>query len=106
MDNKISSAMPPQAASTPTPGASGKRGAQTAAADAAPVAADNLALTDSARAMQEAASAQASASPSFDAAKVASVRAAIANDSYSVDAGRIADKLVAMERQMGGHGKG
>ena len=98
MDTKISSAMPPQAASTPTPSASGKRGAQTAAAD-------NLALTDSARAMQEAASAQASASPSFDAAKVASVRAAIANGSYSVDAGRIADKLVAMERQMGGHGK-
>lgn len=105
MDNKISG-MPPQAATAPTTSATTRRGGQSASTtDAAPVATDNLALTDSARAMQEAASAQSAAGPSFDAAKVERIRAAIADGSYTVNAGSVAEKLVAMEQQMGGTGK-
>lgn len=105
MDNKISG-LPPQAATAPTTTATSKRGGKSGPSnEAAPVATDNLALTDSARAMQEAASAQSAAGPSFDAAKVERIRTAIANGSYAINAGRIADKLVAMEQQMGNTGK-
>lgn len=64
---------------------------------------DQLKLTDSARALQEAAR-QNDASP-IDAARVERVRHALADGSYKIDAGRIADRMLAMDKQLGGTGK-
>lgn len=65
--------------------------------------ADQLKLTDSARALQEAAR-QNDASP-IDANRVEQVRHALADGSYKIDASRIADRLLAMDQQLGGTGK-
>ncbi|WEN14633.1 flagellar biosynthesis anti-sigma factor FlgM [Rhodanobacter sp. AS-Z3] len=64
---------------------------------------DQLKLTDSARALQEA-SRQGDASP-IDGNRVEQVRRALADGSYKIDAGRIADRLLAMDNQLGGIGK-
>ncbi|HLW26004.1 MAG TPA: flagellar biosynthesis anti-sigma factor FlgM [Steroidobacteraceae bacterium] len=67
-------------------------------AGAAPAAqpADQVTLTASARALQKLADAVAAA-PAVDAAKVASIKQAIAGGTYSVDAGRVADKLLKVD---------
>ena len=61
---------------------------------------DRVALTDSARALTEAARAD-SGSP-VDAAKVAHLRQSIANGSYQVNPGRIADGLLTLDKQIAG----
>lgn len=65
-------------------------------------AGDQLKLTDSAKALQEAARGSSSA---IDAQRVEKVQKALANGSYKIDAGRIAHGLISMERQLGGPGK-
>lgn len=82
------------AAESPAPGASA--GASAAPGD------DQLRLTDSAKALQQAARSNAAA---VDQQRVERVRQALADGSYKVDAGRIADRMIAMERQLGGTGK-
>ena len=67
-------------------------------------AGDQLKLTDSAKALQEAARGSSSAS-AIDAQRVERVQKALANGSYKIDAGRIAHGLISMERQLGGPGK-
>jgi negative regulator of flagellin synthesis FlgM len=67
---------------------------------AAPQGTDQVKLTDSARALQEAAR-LADASP-IDAGRVEQVRQALADGSYKIDAGKIAERLLAMDQQLGG----
>ena len=63
---------------------------------------DQVKLTDSARALQQAARPDASA---IDPQRVERVRQALANGSYQINPGRIADKMMALEQQIGGTDK-
>ena len=64
---------------------------------------DQVKLTDSARALQEAA--RTSDASAIDSQRVEQLRQALADGSYKVDAGRIADRMLALEQQLGGTGK-
>lgn len=93
---------------TQATGSSGNGPATTAAstadsAAAAPKADDQLKLTDSALALQEAA--RTDDTSVIDAPRVERLRQALADGSYKVDAGRIADRMLALEQQLGGTGK-
>ncbi|HEX7732443.1 MAG TPA: flagellar biosynthesis anti-sigma factor FlgM [Rhodanobacter sp.] len=92
----------PQAASQPGNGPAAESPA--AASPGAPAAQgdDQLKLTDSARALQQAARTDAAA---VDPQRVERVRQALADGSYKIDAGRIADRMITMERQLGGTDK-
>jgi negative regulator of flagellin synthesis FlgM len=76
-------------------------GSSSVAADKVPsetsAAGDHVTLTDSARSLQKIEEAVAKA-PVVDAAKVASVKQAVSAGTYTIDAGRIADKLLNFER--------
>ncbi len=72
-------------------------------ASAAPKAGDQLKLTDSALALQEAA--RTGDAPAIDAQRVERLRQSLADGSYKVDAGRIAERMLALEQQLGGTGK-
>ncbi|WP_426662751.1 flagellar biosynthesis anti-sigma factor FlgM [Rhodanobacter aciditrophus] len=87
-----------QPGSGTTAESAGTAGAGTPAAKAD----DQLRLTDSAKALQQAARADAAA---VDPRRVERVRQALADGSYKIDAGRVADRMIAMERQLGGTGK-
>lgn len=63
---------------------------------------DQLKLTDSAKALQQVT--RSDAVP-VDSQRVERVRQALADGSYKVDTGRIADRMIAMERQLGGTNK-
>ncbi|CAH0525142.1 flagellar biosynthesis anti-sigma factor FlgM [Vibrio hippocampi] len=45
---------------------------------------------------------QMAAQPSFDSAKVAAIKEAISNGSYSVDAEKLADNMMKFENEFGG----
>ncbi len=66
-----------------------------------PAAGDSVTLTNSARQMQKLADAVAAA-PVTDAERVASVKKAVAQGTYEVNAERIADKLLAAQRELPG----
>ena len=91
----------PQAASQPGNSPATESPAASAGAPAAQ-GDDQLKLTDSARALQQAAPADAAA---VDPQRVERVRQALADGSYKIDAGHIADRMITMERQLGGTGK-
>ena len=57
---------------------------------------DHVTLTDSARSMQKIEQAVAQA-PVVNTAKVASIKQAVNNGTYQVDAGRVADKILQFE---------
>lgn len=63
-------------------------------------ATDRVQLTDSARALQEAARTNDGAT--MDTKKVDQIRQALANGTYKVDAGRIADRMMALDNQLNG----
>lgn len=89
-------------------GNSGQGAATTAATSTSSAAAasktdDQLKLTDSALALQQAARPDDTAA--IDPQRVERVRQALADGSYKVDAGRIADRMLALEQQLGGTGK-
>lgn len=93
---------------TQATGSSGNGPATTAAnpADSAATARkadDQLKLTDSALALQEAA--RTGDTSAIDSQRVEQLRQAVADGSYKVDAGRIADRMLALEQQLGGTGK-
>jgi negative regulator of flagellin synthesis FlgM len=68
-------------------------------------AADSVHITDSARAL--AALSQAiQAAPDMDSGRVATLQQAIANGSYSVDPGRIANRMLQFEQDVGSSGSG
>jgi negative regulator of flagellin synthesis FlgM len=66
-----------------------------------PPARDSVTLTSSARQMQKLADAVAAA-PATSAERVASVKQAIAQGTYEVNAERVADKLLAADRELTG----
>lgn len=66
-------------------------------------AGDQVKLTDSAQALQQAS--KVNDNSAIDQAKVDKIRAALADGSYKIDAGRIADGLIGIERQLGGAAK-
>jgi len=68
-----------------------------------PRADDQLKLTDSALALQEAA--RTGDTSAIDTPRVERLRQALADGSYKIDAGRIADRMLALEQQLGGTGK-
>ncbi|GAL33144.1 negative regulator of flagellin synthesis FlgM [Vibrio maritimus] len=45
---------------------------------------------------------QMASQPSFDSAKVAAIKDAIANGSYTVDAEKLADNMMKFEDELGG----
>lgn len=72
-------------------------------AAAASKSGDQVKLTDSALALREAA--RADASSSIDTKRVDQIRQSIADGSYKIDAGNIADRMIAMDQQLSGAGK-
>jgi negative regulator of flagellin synthesis FlgM len=76
--------------------------ADSSSQPAAPVskASDTVTLTDSARQMQKLEEAVAKA-PVTSAEKVQAVKDALARDTFTVDAERVADKLLQFERDLG-----
>jgi negative regulator of flagellin synthesis FlgM len=83
---------------------SGTRGDEAKApksqADAAPAASDSVSLTDSAARLRKLENSLADL-PEVDSERVATIQRAIADGSYQVDAGRIADKLLNFEASFG-----
>ncbi|MDE2156423.1 MAG: flagellar biosynthesis anti-sigma factor FlgM [Xanthomonadaceae bacterium] len=69
-----------------------------------PPAGDQVKLTDSARALQ-AATHPGDPAAVIDPQRVAQVRQALADGSYQVNPGRIADRMLALDQQIGGTGK-
>lgn len=63
--------------------------------------ADRVTLTDSARQLQRLAEAVAAA-PDTDLARVASLKDAVARGEYRIDAQRVADRMIALERELVG----
>jgi negative regulator of flagellin synthesis FlgM len=92
-----------QASNGPGSGSATATAASTGPAPAAPASDDQLKLTDSALALQEAA--RPGDTAAVDPQRVEQVRKALADGSYKIDAGRIADRMLAFEQQLGGAGK-
>ena len=69
----------------------------SAAASATAQTGDQVTLTTSGRSLQKLSEAIAQA-PVVDTAKVSSVKEAVSSGSYSIDASRIADKMLQAER--------
>lgn len=93
----------PQATTNNSPGIGSSTTAAASAGSAAPTSDDQLKLTDSARALQEAA--RPGDAAAVDPQRVEQARKALADGSYKIDAGRIADRMLALEQQLGGTGK-
>jgi negative regulator of flagellin synthesis FlgM len=62
---------------------------------------DAVSLSSQGRAIGEM-HAQLASEPSFDSAKVAAIKEAIANGSYTVDADKLAENMVKFEKEFGG----
>ncbi|TAL86731.1 MAG: flagellar biosynthesis anti-sigma factor FlgM [Rhodanobacter sp.] len=75
----------------------------TGSAGDASKADDQVKLTDSARAMQKAARQDSAAA--IDSQRVDQVRQALASGNYQINPGKIANRMLALEQQMGGAGK-
>lgn len=93
----------PQAANSPGNGPSTPAAAPAASGATAAKADDQLKLTDSALALQQAARTDDSAA--IDPLRVERLRTALADGSYKIDAGRIADRMISLDQQLGGTGK-
>jgi negative regulator of flagellin synthesis FlgM len=93
----------PQATSNPASNSSASAAASAEGAAATPRNGDQLKLTDSAQALQMAARQQET--PPIDTQRVEQLRRALADGSYKIDAGRIADRMLAMNQQLGGANK-
>lgn len=87
---------PPSGQGSATQNATGTTG--TEAASGATGGDDRVQLTDSAKAMQEAARTHSGAE--VDTKKVEQLRQALANGSYKVDPSRIADRMLSLESQL------
>lgn len=93
----------PQATNSTGTGSAATTAATTGSATAASTSDDQLKLTDSALALQKAA--RPGDTASIDSQRVEQVRKALADGSYKIDAGRIADRMLALEQQLGGASK-
>lgn len=83
------------------PSATDRAGGEKGRAVDAARAADKVTLTDSARLLARLSEAVANA-PDTDAVRVAALKAAVARGEYQSDAGRVADKMVGLERDLVG----
>lgn len=106
MTTPISNNSPPSFA--PAASSTGNGSAAAAAASAGTPGAnrkvdDQVKLTDSALALQEAA--RPDDGTVVDRQRVEQIRAAIADGSYSINPARISEKMFALEQQMTGAGK-
>lgn len=93
----------PQATNSAGNGSAAATAAATGSTAAASTSDDQLKLTDSALALQNAT--RPGDTASVDPQRVEQVRKALADGSYKIDAGRIADRMLALEQQLGGAGK-
>lgn len=93
----------PQASNAPGSGSATTTAAAAGTTTASPKSDDQLKLTDSALALQEAA--RPGDTAAVDPQRVEQVRKALADGSYKVDAGNIADRMLAFEQQLGGVAK-
>lgn len=87
---------PPSGQGSATQNATGTTGSEAASSTGATD--DRVQLTDSARALQEAARTDSGAT--VDTKKVEQVRQALANGSYKIDPSRIADRMLAVESKL------
>lgn len=88
-------------ATTPNGAAAGSRPSVAAVPGTAGAgAADQVKLTNSAIALQQAA--RPDQADAIDHKRVDQIRQALADGSYRIDAGRIADQVLAMDHQLGG----
>ncbi|GAB6196887.1 flagellar biosynthesis anti-sigma factor FlgM [Lysobacter xanthus] len=104
MTTKIDGLSPPPARaleSAASP-AVARAGTDRSAAVVASPAVDSVRLTGEATGLQAALESQLGQSAPMDMAKVSAVRAALADGTYRVDPQEIANRLVALERQMRG----
>lgn len=91
--------VPKPAASGGKPVAAGDTGASAGRAPAAPVqGGDQVRLTESAKAIGAASKA---ADAPVDTQRVERIRQSIADGTYKVDAQRVADRMIALEKQIG-----
>jgi negative regulator of flagellin synthesis FlgM len=90
----------PQATNSTGTSSTATAAAASGSTAAASTSDDQLKLTDSALALQEAA--RPGDTASIDPQRVEQVRKALADGSYKIDAGRIADRMLALEAQLGG----
>ncbi|MDG3088804.1 flagellar biosynthesis anti-sigma factor FlgM [Vibrio hannami] len=65
------------------------------------VSSDSVSLSQQGKAMGQLQQ-QMAAQPSFDSAKVAAIKEAIANGSYTVDPEKLADNMIKFEDELGG----
>jgi negative regulator of flagellin synthesis FlgM len=94
----------PQATNNSTgTGSAATAPAATGSTAAASTSDDQLKLTDSALALQEAA--RPGDTAAIDPQRVEQVRKALADGSYKIDAGRIADRMLELDQQLGGASK-
>ncbi|MGN2242644.1 flagellar biosynthesis anti-sigma factor FlgM [Frateuria sp. GZRR33] len=83
--------------------AAGSSNAATDAPASVPGKDDSVRLTDSARALQDAA--KVDGQSAIDAKRVEKIRQAIADGSYQVNPAAIADKMIALDAQIAGPAK-
>ncbi len=76
-------------------------GTESAKPSSSPVAKDAVSLSSQGKAIGEMHNQMAS-QPAFDKAKVAAIKEAIANGSYSVDPEKLADNMMKFENELGG----
>ncbi|MEO7050979.1 MAG: flagellar biosynthesis anti-sigma factor FlgM [Rhodanobacter sp.] len=93
----------PQATNNPANSSPASATAPADGAAATPRNGDQLKLTDSAQALQMAALQKDNAP--IDTKRVEQLRRALADGNYKIDTGRIADRMLAMNKQLGGAGK-
>ena len=102
MSHKIEGTPPPAVRST---GPVGGRVAPAGAARSAPVeaaqAGDSLRLTGEATSLQ-ALQRELSTAPAIDQARVAEVRQALESGSYRIDPAKIAERMLDLDKQLGG----
>ncbi|WP_109123990.1 flagellar biosynthesis anti-sigma factor FlgM [Dyella sp. C11] len=105
MNTTISNNGLPKLPQAPTgQGSSATQGTSTTTASDATTSSagtnDRVQLTDSARALQEASRTNSGAT--MDTKKVEQIRQSLANGTYKVDAGRIADRMISLDNQLNG----
>ncbi|HEV2621304.1 MAG TPA: flagellar biosynthesis anti-sigma factor FlgM [Frateuria sp.] len=94
----------PQAPGSQTNGTATGTGSTASDAPASvPGKDDSVRLTDSARALQDAAKVDGNAA--IDTKRVEQIRKALADGSYQVNPARIADKMIALDAQIAGTAK-
>jgi len=106
MTTPISNNTPPSftpAASSTGNGSAASAGASISQTGSGGQLDDQIKLTDSALALQDATRPQEGAM--VDQQRVAKIRASIADGSYTINPGRIAEKMLTMDQQLNGAGK-